>query len=252
MCKLIAATAAFAAVLAVSMGANAADLPPRPAPAPVYAPPPFIWTGFYLGGNIGGAWAHRDVTDNRFGLDFGRSSDGVFIGGGQLGYNYQTGNFVLGIEWDTDGAGNNDNNGAGVIVPGVGTLVVRANDTWITTLAARFGVANGQWLFYGKAGGGWIGHNNFTVTNVTTGTSITGGNDHSNSGFLIGVGAEWAFANNWSAKIEYDFLGLGSRTFVVPAGSPFLAGDTFTTSSRNIQMVKAGINYLFNWGGPRM
>jgi outer membrane immunogenic protein len=62
----------------------------------------------------------------------------------------------------------------------------------------------------------------------------------------VGAGIEWAFANNWSAKLEYDYLGLGSQTFTVPAGSPFLANDIFTVSNRNIQMVKVGINYLFN------
>jgi hypothetical protein len=57
---------------------------------------------------------------------------------------------------------------------------------------------------------------------------------------------EWAFLPNWSAKVEYNYLGLDDRTFTVPAGSPFLAGDTFTQSNRSIQMVKVGINYLFN------
>jgi outer membrane immunogenic protein len=51
-------------------------------------------------------------------------------------------------------------------------------------------------------------------------------------------------------KLEYDYLGLGNRTFFVPATSPFLAGDTFTSNNRNVQMVKVGVNYLFNWGAP--
>jgi outer membrane immunogenic protein len=71
-----------------------------------------------------------------------------------------------------------------------------------------------------------------------------------NSGWLVGAGIEWAFAPNWSAKVEYNYLGLDDRTFIVPAGTVtplFLAGDTFTQSNRNIQMVKVGINYLFNW-----
>lgn len=71
---------------------------PAPVPPPVYAPPAFSWTEFCLGGNIGVAWAYRDIVDTRFGLDFGHASDGVFIGGGQLGYNYQTGNFVFRVE----------------------------------------------------------------------------------------------------------------------------------------------------------
>jgi outer membrane immunogenic protein len=115
-------------------------------------------------------------------------------------------------------------------------------------VAARFGWAYDHWLLYGKAGGGWVGNNGFTVTNVTTGASVTGGGDRSAGGFLVGVGSEYAFGNNWSAKIEYDYLGLGSRTFVVPAGAPFLVGDTFTRNHRNVQTLKVGINYLFNWG----
>jgi outer membrane immunogenic protein len=64
----------------------------------------------------------------------------------------------------------------------------------------------------------------------------------------VGAGIEWAFAPNWSTKVEYNYLGLDDRTFTVPAG--FLAGDTFTESNRNVQMVKVGINYRFNWSGP--
>jgi outer membrane immunogenic protein len=255
MRKLFHTAAAVAALLALSMAANAADVGARPpvyAPPPAYVPPPlFSWTGFYIGGNIGGAWGRGDVTDSLFGLNFGNASNnGVFIGGGQLGFNYQFSNFVLGVEWDFDWAGNNNNTGNGVLIPGVGTIQATSNNGWITTLAARFGVTNGPWLFYGKAGGGWVGNNNFTITNVTTGTSITTSNNDTNSGWLVGAGIEWAFAPNWSAKIEYDFLGLNSRTFTVPDGG-FFAGDTFTTSNPNVQMVKVGINYLFNYGVGR-
>jgi outer membrane immunogenic protein len=68
----------------------------------------------------------------------------------------------------------------------------------------------------------------------------------------VGAGIEWAFAPNWSAKVEYNYLGLDDRTFIVPAAVPgFLPGDTFTQSNRNIQMVKVGVNYLFNWSSYR-
>jgi outer membrane immunogenic protein len=115
-------------------------------------------------------------------------------------------------------------------------------------VAARFGWAFDRWLIYGKAGGGWVGSDSFTITNVTTGASISGSNNNTNSGWLIGGGVEWAFACNWSGKIEYDYLGLSSQTFTTPG--VILAGDTFTTGNRNLQMVKFGINYRFGWDGP--
>jgi len=253
MKRLIVAAIGMLAIGLTS--ANAADVyarprPSAPPPAPVYAPPPFSWTGFYLGGNIGGAWAHRDVTDSFFGLNFNNgNNNGVFIGGGQVGYNWQFGYGVLGIEADFDGVANSNN--TGTVFTGFGPVQVTSNNRWITTVAARFGVTNGNWLFYGKAGGGWIGNEDFTVTNLRTGSSFNISNDSSNGGWLVGAGIEWAFAANWSAKVEYNYLGLEDRTFIVPAGSAFFPGDTFTRSNRNIQMVKGGINYRFNWGDYR-
>jgi len=244
--------AAAAALLALSMAANAAEVGARPpvyAPPPIYVAPPFSWTGFYLGANIGGTWGRRNVTDSLFGLSLSNSVDnnGAFIGGGQLGFNYQFGNFVLGIEGDFDGIANTNTAANGVVGPGIGTILLTSNNRWITTLAARVGVANDTWLFYGKGGGGWVGSDNFTITNTVTGASITGSNTNTNSGWLVGAGIEWAFAPNWSVKVEYDYLGLSSQTFTAPAGG-FLAGDTFTTSNPNVQMVKVGANYLFKYG----
>lgn len=248
MKKLLLGSAAVAALFAAGP-AMAADM--RPAPVYTKAPmmaPAFSWTGFYIGANLGGAWAHGDVTDSLFGLDFNNgSNNGVFIGGGQVGLNYQFSNFVLGVEGDFDWAGNNNTTSTGVVIPGVGTFLATSSDTWISTVAARFGVAYDHWLFYGKAGGGWVGNSGFTVTNVTTGASISGSNNNTNSGWLVGGGGEWAFASNWSAKIEYDFLSLSSRTFTSPG--VILAGDTFTTGNPNIQMVKFGINYKFGMFG---
>jgi outer membrane immunogenic protein len=254
MRKLLHTTVALSALLATSMAANAADVGARPRPyappPPVYTPPPFTWTGFYVGGNIGGAWRNDNLTDTLVGLNFGSgNNNGVFIGGGQLGYNWQINYFVLGYEWDIDGASNNNNTGT-VFTPGLGPLqVTTSHNTLITTLAARFGVTNGPWLFYGKAGGGWVGSDDFTITRVTPLASVTASTNRS-FGWLAGAGVEWAFASNWSAKVEYNYLGLDNRTFIVPAGTVpplFLAGDTFTQSNRNIQLVKVGINYLFNW-----
>ena len=69
-----------------------------------------------------------------------------------------------------------------------------------------------------------------------------------NIGWLLGAGYEWAFTKNWTVRLEYDYLGLGNWTLVIPATAPLLAGDMFTSHNGNVQMVKVGVNYLFNWG----
>lgn len=254
MSMLFRVTAILSALLATSIMAHAADLhvkaPPRPAPPPAPPPPPFSWSGFYIGGNLGGAWAHRSLTDSRFGLHFDNgSNNATFVGGGQVGFNYQINNFVLGAEGDFDWAANNNNSGTGVVIPNVGTIRVTSNNRWISTLAARFGVAVDRLLFYGKAGGGWVGADKFTLTNLTNGASFIAANSATDSGWVAGGGVEWAITDAWSARVEYDYLGLSSRTFTVPLGSPILPGDTFTSGNRNVQMATVGINYRFNWGG---
>ena len=255
MSKLFRATAVLSALVGVSAVAEAADLhvkaPPRPAPPPVVVPLPFSWSGFYVGGNLGAAWSHRSLTDSRFGLQFDNgNNNATFVGGGQAGFNYQINNFVLGAEGDFDWAAKNSNTGTGVLIPNVGTIRVTSNNRWISSLAARFGVAVDRLLFYGKAGGGWVGADGFTLTNSTTGASFLAANSRTDSGWLAGGGVEWAITDAWSARLEYDYLGLGNRTFTVPLGSPILPNDTFTTHNRNVQMATVGINYRFNWGAP--
>ena len=246
MKKLLLGLASTALFVGMAGSGQAADMAVK-APPPPIAVPIFTWTGFYIGGNLGAAWAQRSVTDI-FGNTFTRTSDGRFIGGGQLGYNWQTGNFVLGVEGDIDGIARNNNNGSGaVLIGGAGPFVVTANSaSWVATLAARFGWAADHWLFYGKAGGGWVGNNSgFTVTNVTTGATFGGGSSNSVGGWLLGGGVEYAINNNWSLKGEYDFIGLGNRNFAVPVVVGGGVVDTFTGSSRNFQMVKFGFNYAF-------
>ena len=235
-----------AAAGAADLGVKAPPLPPVPV---------FSWTGFYIGANIGGAWSSNRWTDTLFLTNFNNTNNAVFIGGGQIGGNYQIGSFVIGGEWDFDWAGNN--NGSAVFIPGEGSIAITSNNRWITTVAARFGYAFDHWLWYGKVGGGWVGNNDLTVTDLTTGVSLTCGTltnfttcGNNTGGWLLGAGFEYAFTNNWTVKFEYDYLGLGNRTLVIPAAAPLLGGDTFTSGNRNVQTVKVGVNYLFNWGAP--
>ena len=217
--------------------------PPLPPPAAV-----FSWTGCYIGGNIGGARAKRELHDERTGAEWGRTGDGVFMGGGQIGCNYQFNSFVIGVEGDADWLGDRDQDGAGVVVAG-NTYRAHANSKWTSTLAARFGFAINQTLIYGKAGIGWVGIGDVTLTNVTTGASVVGEGSRTASGPMFGVGVEYAFNYNWSIKAEFDNIRLSDRSFtVVGAVLPGLAGDTFT-SHRNIQEIKFGLNYRFG-GSP--
>ncbi len=196
--------------------------------APLPPPPVFNWTGFYIGGNLGGGWASGTLSDSFTGASISASKSG-FIGGGQLGGNYQIGAFVLGAEWDFDWTSlNGSGSAAGVSLS--------ANTNWVTTLAGRFGVAVNNWLIYGKAGGGWV---NNSATLTAAGGSITGSN--TNAGWLAGGGVEYGLTPNWTIKAEYDYLGLNAWTL----NPTFIAvGDRFSVN-RQINMFTVGFNYKF-------
>ena len=250
MDKFLRTTAMLALLVGAPFAAQAADLPrPAPAPPPYIPPPPvFSWTGFYIGGNLGAGWGRGEINDTLFGVNFATSNNASFIGGGQIGGNYQIGSFVIGAEADFDWFANNSNSGPGILLPNGNTIRVSANDRWVTTLAARAGWAIDTVLLYAKGGGGWVGAGNFAVTNVGTGASVALSNSNTNSGWLVGAGVEWAFSPHWTVRAEYDFLGLSNNSFTVAV--PTLAGptftDTFSTRDRDVQMFTVGVNYLFN------
>src|SRR5262249_30672688 len=246
--------AAAVVALTASQVASAADLAAKrraPPPAPAYVPPPpppFTWTGFYIGGNVGAAWTHGEAADSFGFINNSNSQHAVFTGGGQVGANYQWNWLVVGVEADFDWLANNHNSSNSFVGPGGHAFQLSFNDRWMTTVAGRVGVAFptfNNWLFYGKAGGGWVGVNNPTLTDVTTGNSLSISNSNTNSGLLVGGGIEWAFAPHSTAKIEYDKLFLDNRTFTVTG--PFLNGDVLPLFHHDVQTVTVGINYLFNW-----
>jgi outer membrane immunogenic protein len=240
--KLLA-TGAFA--LATVGQSLAADLYPGPRPPVAYVAPVaglYSWTGFYFGGNLGVGWSGGSLSDTA-GTTFTPNNGANFLGGGQVGYNYEFWRgVVVGVEADFDWAGNHNN-----ISNTAAGVSVTTNDRWLTTLTGRLGYAWNNWLLYGKGGGAWVGSSDPTITNVATGATITPSTS-SNFGWTIGAGVEWAFLPNWSARLEYDYIGLSSQTFTIPApgfaGLP--GGDQFTGQSRNFQMVNVGINYKFN------
>jgi outer membrane immunogenic protein len=229
---LISTTAALTA-LTIWTSAHAADMRPAPPPppAPVYVAPVFTWTGFYLGGNFGGVWSSATFTDSLTAASVTANNTG-WLGGAQVGANYQFGAAVVGAEATFDWASIGANPPAWTV--GGVTSTASVSTKWVTTVAARFGYAADRALFYGKAGGGWVG-NSATVS--SGGALVTTTN--TNSGWLLGGGVEYAFTPNWTGKLEYDYLGLRGWS----AASPIVADSV--NMKRQLNMVTAGINYKF-------
>ena len=223
-----------AAVVALAAPAFAADMPPRTySKAPAYTAPEVIynWTGFYIGGHVGGAFAGNNSLTG---------SDGRFLGGVQGGFDYQFApNWVVGAEAQYSWLSGNNN---GVAFPG-GVLVTSRNDQ-LGSVTGRLGYTWGPALVYAKGGYAWRDNNNIGV--AVAGTPVpftaTGGRK---DGYTVGAGLEYMFAPNWSAKAEYQYYNFGSTNFTT--GPAPLPGTRFRDDEHT---VKAGINYRFGWGGP--
>jgi outer membrane immunogenic protein len=236
--------ALMAALTAGSASAADMAVKARPALAPA---PVFSWTGCYLGVHAGGGVLHdqgfldnSQVAADRHGLGA--------LAGGQIGCNYQTGMLVLGIEGEGFWSGMKINRDSFD-----GTLLFNTTEIrnkWDYDVAARIGVAFDRALVYGKAG--WIAAGfdwnsrqaAFCGANcpLTTGSATL-------DGLLIGLGLEYAFLNNWTAKFEYDYLGFAAKNvdFVTafPSGTRF---NSIQNVSADKHIFKVGVNYLFNAG----
>ena len=140
----------IAAAGLLSGSALASDLPVK---APVYtapiAPPPYNWSGLYVGANFGGGWSNGSLNIPGNNLYGGLSE---FIGGVQAGYNFQAGHFLFGVEGEFDGAGF-----AHPVLPAPTLGFV--DQHWIGTVAGRIGLVNDRWLVFAKLGGGWVNSN---------------------------------------------------------------------------------------------
>jgi outer membrane immunogenic protein len=224
--------------------ALAADLP-RPAPPPpqapaVYKAPPYNWSGFYIGGNLGAGWNNISITDS-LGDSFSTTSSTQFVGGGQVGANYEFwGGAVIGVEADFDWLPNTNNTNTASF--GGVPVSVAINNRWLTTVTGRLGYAFDRVLVYGKGGGAFVGASNPSI--AIGGVAYAPSTSSTNTGWTAGFGVEWAFAGTWSVRAEYDYVGLNNQTFVVPVIGNF-PGDTISTSNRYFQMVTVGLNYKF-------
>jgi len=231
MKKLLLSAAALTVFAAPAL---AADMPPRPyTKAPVYTAPAVIynWTGFYIGGHVGGAFAG----DNSL-----IGSGGRFMGGVQGGFDYQFApNFVMGVEAQYSWLNSNT---TGVTFPGGGTIT--SSNSQIGSVTGRAGYTWGPGLIYAKGGYAWRDNPNLGVNVAGVPVAFTTDGTHKD-GWTVGAGLEYMFAPNWSAKAEYQYYNFGNTTFT--GGPAPIVGSRFKDDEHT---VKVGVNYRFGWGGP--
>jgi len=249
MKKLLLATVG---VVAMATTASAADLPARmPVKAPAYVAPLYNWTGFYIGGHVG--WARVDLGQTLLtavgpfaaGTSLGGSDDG-FTYGGQIGFNYQVGAWVFGIEGELSGVDIGASGTATGVVLGVPVTINGSTGVdWIASVTGRVGYAFGPMgnvLVYGKGGIAWMDWS-ACASGVIGGVAFAAGcGGGTETGWTLGAGLEWGFAPNWSAKIEYQYYDFGDQR-VGFVGGP-LAGTAINTDL-STQSVKIGVNYRF-------
>ena len=274
---LIAAAGALA--IGAVQTASAADLRP-PMKAPPLAPPPVApiyhnWTGFYIGGNFGGGWEHTNSSATTTGTfagfpfpqEFTSSSSTAsgILGGGQLGFNYEfVSHWVAGVEADIDWAHITGSSSACEFtatgaVTSCSNAASKIDD--LGTVRGRLGYAFGNVLLYGTGGFAWA-HNSNAVTLTCQGPGCPGttvpfaSNTSSASstpgGWTAGGGVEWLFLPNWTIRAEYLHLQFNSysQNFSFTGtitGFPLIANSQASLRT-DVDIVRVGVNYLFNWG----
>jgi outer membrane immunogenic protein len=218
MKKFLLASAGVLAIGVVS--ASAADLPrqrPMPANAPVHMAPPYNWTGFYVGLNGGGGFGSSDISAP---VSSGSYDTSGALVGGTLGYNYQMGQVVFGLEGD---AAWSSIRGSG---PCAGTTCETRNN-WLSTVRGRLGYAIDRFMPY-VTGGAAFG-------DIKTSIAGIGDTRETKAGWTVGGGIEAAITGPWTAKVEYLHVDLGDTGTAVPG-----ANANFHTD-----IVRGGINYRF-------
>jgi outer membrane immunogenic protein len=260
MKKLLVATTALVTFAAAGV-AGAADMHVK---APLKAPPPPIlsWTGCYIGGNVGGKWARATDTWAASPAGFAgpafisatgsNTMDGSgIIGGGTLGCNYQTSNVVFGLEGDFDWTsvtGSTD-----LTTANLGATQIYHSDfaeSWLATVRGRLGVTFNSWLVY-ATGGLAIANISYTdaVFFAASRSTDFGAASSARTGWTVGGGLETMFSGGWSFKAEYLFVDILGPDFT-QVNALFPLATIGTTHELKENIVRAGLNYRLNWGGP--
>jgi opacity protein-like surface antigen len=244
-----------ALALAVAAPAAAADMP-------LQAATPFAsrfdWTSCYLGGHLGGGFAHSDITDpvqlvqDSFlgaGSTIGAStaspsSNGVVIGG-QIGCDYQlASSWVVGVEGAASGSTMSGSTTVGLPLGSPDIASVKASTDFLPSVTARVGYAMDNVLLYARGGVALAG-DKFDVTGSFVGTPFGFEGLDLRLGWTAGGGVEWAFSRHWSANIEYDYYQFGHGNVLMSDAINGFAGTVDVRQS--IQVVKVGLNFHI-WG----
>jgi outer membrane immunogenic protein len=266
------------AMLLGSIGsAVAADMPMKA--MPMKAPPVAVynWTGFYIGGSVGGIWNDTrsdtyptgcfltnvacggGAVNNPIRSDSARLNDSRFIGGGQAGYNWQSGRFVGGVEGDISWTGLNQSIITTKVLsaPLVGSMVHgdSMKQDWLATLRARAGFTLApQFLIY-ATGGLAFGHvqTASAVAFTATTDAYAGATDDTRVGWTVGVGGEWMIAPKWSIKAEYLYVDLGklgtNQPCITAVCTAFAPPPSYQADYRiHENIARVGVDYHF--GGP--
>jgi len=180
---------------------------------PVYAE--VNWSGLYAGANVGYGWS---TASNQY-----LSPDGV-LGGAQIGYNFQRGPIVFGLETDLEGSDITDSN-----------TFAKSEMNWFGTVRGRLGYAFGKALVFGTAG--------FAYGNVENSSSAYGSKSETQTGWVAGGGVEYKITPNWSGKVEYQYIDLSAEH---PWPGTGALGLGWNNTETQVQTVRVGVNYFFN------
>ena len=232
MKKLLLSTTALVVLASPALAADLAARPYTKAPPPVMAAI-YDWSGFYIGVNGGGGWTHNTWDVVGGGREGSHDSSGGTIGG-QVGYRWQMGQFVFGVEAQGNWADFSGDNQSALF----GTRNRTKTDAF-GLFTGQVGYAFNNVLVYAK-GGAAITSNTYTITNAATGAFL-GSNDNTRWGGVVGAGLEYGFAPNWSLGVEYDHLFMDRQTVSFGA----LGSDSI---KQDADLFTARLNYRF--GGP--
>jgi outer membrane immunogenic protein len=244
------------AASALATAASAADMPVPAAPAytpPVYRPVIYDWSGIYGGAHLGAGVLEDQVTTATTTLlqpSGTQTKLGPFsvIAGAQAGFNYQIQQVVIGAE----GTYTWSNISGTHVTPALPTFSETSISTprWYATATGKIGFAANDFLFYAKGGAAWMGVNytqtvSTGIVNLSSQTIID-----TRSGYTAGGGIEFGMTENLSARLEYDYLNFGTKTYTFAnlntAPTPLVLPVAIRSST---SLITAGINYRFTWGG---